>query len=170
VLYLSDIHIFNNVFWRAGRCTGWGVRVNNVTATGVVVESNTFYDNGAGDRACDQSTGSVEAQVLVEAATSVVLRNNIFAPAGSESDVSVTAPDGTVSGSNNLFGLAAPGWDSAPVTGAPGFFDPVVGDFHLGPDSAAIDAAVASGVTADHDGTARPQGAASDVGAYERIP
>jgi hypothetical protein len=46
-------------------------------------------------------------------------------------------------------------------------------DFHLQPTSPAIDAAMPStGLTTDHDfdGTARPQGPASDIGAYELKP
>lgn len=46
-------------------------------------------------------------------------------------------------------------------------------DLHVQPNSAAIDAAVPSGgldPATDFDGTARPQGAAKDIGAYERMP
>jgi hypothetical protein len=170
ILYLSDIHIFNNIFWRAGRCTGWGVRVGNPTATGILVEYNTFYDNGAGNRACDQSSGSVESQVLVEGATSVVLENNLFAPAGSEADTEITTAAGVVTGSHNLYGGTPPAWDSSPTRGAPGFLGASTGNFHLASTSAAIGIALPSTVTVDHDGVSRPQGNAPDVGAYEAVP
>jgi hypothetical protein len=50
-------------------------------------------------------------------------------------------------------------------TGDPAFVDPGTGDYHIGPDSAAIDRGVAAGVTADKDG--RPRDARPDLGAYE---
>jgi hypothetical protein len=44
-------------------------------------------------------------------------------------------------------------------------------DYHLLPGSPAIDAAdPAATLTTDFDGTARPQGAHSDMGAFERKP
>ena len=55
----------------------------------------------------------------------------------------------------------------------PQFVDTAGKDYHLKPTSPAIDAAMPSvGLTSDHDldGTARPQGAAPDIGAYELKP
>jgi len=58
------------------------------------------------------------------------------------------------------------------VTNAdPGFADPENGDFSITTSSACYNAgATLSDVTTDHRGTARPQGASYDVGAYELIP
>jgi uncharacterized repeat protein (TIGR01451 family) len=50
---------------------------------------------------------------------------------------------------------------------APGFVDPDAGDYHLRPDSAAIDKGVDAGVATDVDGDARPMGAGPDLGADE---
>ena len=47
--------------------------------------------------------------------------------------------------------------------------DPANGDYHLTPASPAVDAAGETG-TPDFDGTARPQGAQSDMGAFELVP
>ncbi|MBK8239738.1 MAG: right-handed parallel beta-helix repeat-containing protein [Deltaproteobacteria bacterium] len=56
------------------------------------------------------------------------------------------------------------------VTPTAGFFvDADGGDYHLVATALAIDAGVDVGVTHDLDGTARPQGAAVDLGAYEFI-
>ena len=53
---------------------------------------------------------------------------------------------------------------------APSFVDPQMGDFHLAPGSSGIDGASAGAtVSVDFDGDARPQGAASDLGADEVV-
>ncbi len=58
--------------------------------------------------------------------------------------------------------------DSAAVIGDPHFVNPGERDFHLLPGSAAIDKGVPLGdVSHDKDGIKRPQGSASDLGAYE---
>ena len=57
----------------------------------------------------------------------------------------------------------------APLCG-PMFVDPANDDFHLLYNSPAIDAGTNTGVATDYDGTARPQGAAYDIGAYEYTP
>jgi hypothetical protein len=58
------------------------------------------------------------------------------------------------------------------ITGDPMFKDAADGDFHLEPGSAAIDAANPGDVFTGHDfdGTPRPQGARSDIGAFEYVP
>ena len=48
--------------------------------------------------------------------------------------------------------------------------DSPAADFHLRFNSPAIDAGTNTGVATDYDGTARPQGAAYDIGAYEYTP
>jgi hypothetical protein len=54
---------------------------------------------------------------------------------------------------------------------APGFVNPSAGDFHLMSTSPAIDAAdPAATISADYDGTPRPQGARRDIGAFEYKP
>ncbi|MEJ2737417.1 MAG: right-handed parallel beta-helix repeat-containing protein [Anaerolineae bacterium] len=55
----------------------------------------------------------------------------------------------------------------APVYGDPAFIDPGGGDYHLGTDSAAMDAAVDAGEDRDVDGDPRPMGLAPDIGADE---
>jgi hypothetical protein len=53
------------------------------------------------------------------------------------------------------------------VIGDPKFVNPAAGDYHIGPDSAAIDAGVNANVTDDIDGGPRPVGIGYDIGADE---
>jgi len=52
----------------------------------------------------------------------------------------------------------------------PDFVDPVNGDYHLGPGSAAIDAGINAGVITDIDGDLRIYGTGPDLGADEFVP
>ncbi len=59
-------------------------------------------------------------------------------------------------------------YDHNLIDGDPLFRDPEANDFHLLPNSPAIDAgATIAEVQSDHDGISRPQGKAYDLGAYE---
>ncbi|MCP4424931.1 MAG: hypothetical protein GY803_10590 [Chloroflexi bacterium] len=56
------------------------------------------------------------------------------------------------------------------VEGVARFVDPAAADFHLLPNSPAIDAGTAAGAPgADFDGVTRPQGAGYDIGAHEFV-
>lgn len=61
--------------------------------------------------------------------------------------------------------------DAGTIVGEPGFVDwqpDGTGDYHLLPDSPAIDAGIVEGAPMyDYDGVARPQGAGIDIGPYE---
>jgi hypothetical protein len=50
---------------------------------------------------------------------------------------------------------------------APSFLNPYSGDYHIGVDSAAVDAGVDAGVSVDMDGEARPEGNGYEIGADE---
>jgi hypothetical protein len=71
----------------------------------------------------------------------------------------LSIPNVGISGTNN-------------ITGDPMFKDAANGDFHLKPGSAALDAANPADALTSHDfdGTPRPQGARSDIGAFEYVP
>ena len=55
------------------------------------------------------------------------------------------------------------------VYGDPAFVDPTAHDYHLGGNSAAIDAGIDVGINTDIDGEARPQIAGYDIGADEFV-
>ncbi|MFH1466575.1 MAG: right-handed parallel beta-helix repeat-containing protein [Pseudomonadota bacterium] len=70
----------------------------------------------------------------------------------------------------NGYSSQDPGSTWGNISEDPAFVDEAAHDFHLAAASACIDQGQdlsAYGVTTDHDGTARPQGAAYDIGAYE---
>jgi len=52
---------------------------------------------------------------------------------------------------------------AANIYGDPAFADPLAHDYHLTSGSAALDQGIATGVSDDVDGQARPQGAAADL-------
>jgi len=54
------------------------------------------------------------------------------------------------------------------VQGDPGFVDPASGNYHIAPESAAVDAGIASEVLTDMDGDPRPAAFGFDIGADER--
>lgn len=168
-MVLNNISIYNNILYRCGRCTGWGLRINNATADGIEVYHNTFVGNGQGDRTCHESDGEAQDQLVVEGAALVKISSNIFAAQGTEGLVNVQEEADRVEGSNNLFsGMSdAPEWDSNAVEGDPGFVDAASMNFHLLESSPAIDAGARVDIDIDHDGIKRPQGEAVDIGAYE---
>lgn len=100
--------------------------------------------------------------------TKFVFRNNIFyqqntfviaTPNGCTYDYNLITPARSLGGNGN-------------TTGDPMFVDINNHDFHLRPGSAAIDAAdpLDTTTTRDFDGTHRPQGTRSDIGAFEYVP
>ena len=90
------------------------------------------------------------------------------------SDYNVVMDRFTTNGGDSVLTLAA--WRTATgqdahsfiATPAANFVDPSAGDYHIRADSPARDAAmVATDVTTDFEGLARPSGPASDIGADE---
>ena len=165
----GSMTIVNNVFYNLKN--GWHIQ----TADGFsgTIANNTFYGP-------DPVAGTVGQVMLWGADSNLAVRDNIFYGANS---VGVTSYALTVSGScsfdHNL--TFTPG-ASIPVVSTPAgcsqtgelldrdplFSNPAAFDFHLKAGSPAIDAGVAAaGAGSDFDGTARPQGSAVDLGAFE---
>jgi hypothetical protein len=136
---------------------------------------------------------SIYAQALSGSPLTAMLLHNTLSGAGTGSGVYVASADVTLVLTNNI--VAGHGWGitntvpadstvladhtlfwnngqdgitgASPVYGDPAFIDPGGGDYHVGIDSAAIDAAVDVGEDRDVDGDWRPIGPAPDIGADE---
>jgi hypothetical protein len=86
----------------------------------------------------------------------------ISPPVACQYRYNLSVPDAGLTGIGNI----------GNITGDPMFKDAANGNFHLRPGSAALDAANPGDVFTGHDfdGTPRPQGARSDIGAFEYVP
>lgn len=126
--------------------------INLVGANGTVT-SSTIVDCGT-----DSGTGPR----AFACGNFVTVRSSIIWAPGSVSRV-------PISGCNMLDTIAGPTATPGAMNVDPGFVDPVNHDYHLAPNSAAVDA-VDSGPATDFDGDARPQGARYDIGADEAAP
>jgi len=97
--------------------------------------------------------------VTVTAGNTVTLEATLW---GKDTWANVTDWDGA--------GTVVTGTPAHNTWGDPAFVAPNAGDYHIGADSAALDAGVDAGVTTDVDGDPRPIGASHDVGADECPP
>ena len=139
---VSGMRVYNNVFASNGRS---GIVIWQAM-DGVEIENNLFYENAIGGVASYDAHGG-----------GIALDHNDFF--GNPSfDV-----DFTGGGSDYAH------TEHASKTYDPAFAAPMSGAFHLKAHSPAVDSGLAlSVVTTDFDGTARPQGAGYDLGAFER--
>jgi hypothetical protein len=162
------VKAYGNVIYRAGTGPAPGgiessytcIRVGGTGSAPVQVTSNTLYDCG---RRANGDSGGIAASVPV------TLVDNIFDALSGESYVAPNTSTTWLSGNNNLFfgnGLA-PSYLSSSVSADPKFVAAVSANFQLQSSSPAIDAGVDTGIARDIIQTARPQGAAFDIGAYE---
>ncbi|MGL5859810.1 MAG: choice-of-anchor Q domain-containing protein, partial [Phycicoccus sp.] len=154
--YVGTFLVENNVAWVNG-----GRGLNVFESDDVVARNNTFYCNGA-------TTGFSELQVY--GADDVRIEANVV-NARSDRAVLNTGEATDVAYTNNLFwGGLNPGYPSGEgnLLGVdPSFVDPGSSDHRLRTGSPAIDAQTVPAPAVDVDGTARPQGPAPDLGAYE---
>jgi len=131
----------------------------------ITLSGNTGgYDNGTGICIGDWYTNQT---------SDVELRNTIVAT----QTVGIRVKDGSTLDIDSILWYAnaitlteVPEADVSLVnqlTGDPNFNDPALGDFHIGPASAARDTGMMSGTPTDLDGLVRPMGFGYDLGAYE---
>lgn len=148
--------VTNNVIARNGFASeGCGVAILN--PFGGRVFHNTIADNRKGDG----------VGVLVAGSGTLSLTNNIVARHKTGIKSTMALPNDVVASHTLLEDNATPVVgivNQSPVAG-PAM---LLSDYHIAPDSAAIDAGIDVGVAYDMDGEARPQGAGYDVGADEQ--
>lgn len=154
---LGSVSVTGNVI--AGARGAEGLRINDPTGT-VVIDNNTLYGNAV-------------AQIYLEEAGvgHVTLRDNILVAQAGQLYYEFDAGSSSASfvPSHNLVfggGACAP-WDTGCVNADPLFVSGT--NYHLRPESPAIDAGVATSALRDHDGVLRPQAAAFDIGAFEYL-
>lgn len=173
----------HGIYWHSGN----GLIANNViegniaygiqlyaNADGVVVTSNTIVGNGrSGIIVAGDSGTTSDGNLLV---------NNILAfnaEFGLRSYWAGSVGTGNIAQANlgylNAEGDFATGAKgrglelAGSLSGAPAFADPSASDYHLGASSSALDRGLSEYAPAlDFEGNARPQGAAPDLGAFER--
>jgi len=144
--------------------------VNANNCEGMTIANNTFVSDLSFNR-------SSPLGIYLSRSPNATIKNNIFYDVGSgigpylgldqasRSGLDVGYNCVYMSDGRNPAGSPWPHdlWKVNPL-----FVNPASGDFHLQPNSPAIDAGVAvTIVTDDYDGNPRPQGAGYDIGAYE---
>lgn len=125
---------------------------------------NTFVFRGSsGAQVCEVSPSGAIRDVRFE--------NNVFFAAPTTGLPFVVRPTGCTFVNNVLFPQDSPVVNN--TIADPLFVDFMARDYHLQANSPAVNTAVPStGLSTphDHDGVARPQGPAHDIGAFERVP
>jgi hypothetical protein len=159
----SNLKITNNIFYN--QVDGWDIQLSN-GANNVLIANNTFASHNPGQ------SGQI---MLWNSHNGLTIRNNIFYNAPNEAITTYTA---NVSGcqidSNLISGSAGVYSGSGCTVGAnktgvdPMFVNAQAHDFELQAGSPAINTGASiAGVDTDILGTFRPQGGATDIGAYE---
>jgi len=147
-----------------------GVVITNsvIAASGTALLASTLGESGAGTFQVSFSTilTSHLACSRLQLDNSIVVNPRSDAPADTIDGAACTVKYTTVFPQT----AAVPG-DNNKVGVDPMLKDPAAGDYHLKTGSPAIDAAdPAATLAIDFEGTSRPQGAHSDMGAFERAP
>ncbi|MBN1178392.1 MAG: DUF1565 domain-containing protein [Anaerolineae bacterium] len=157
------VQVANNILAQA---TLSGVEIN--AAATVNLLHNTIAEIGTQTRA--PAAGA--AGIRVTAGT-VNVRNTILVSC-TTSGYGIYNGGGTVSEDYNLFAAVltntwgtVTGGAHSISNGNPAFVDPAAGDYHITPDSDAVDAGMDVNVLSDIDGDDRPLGAGFDIGADE---
>jgi len=147
--------LVNNIIVRnqAGSFGGGLYASSDWIISAITLTHNTIVSNGIGIGIGGNMTATLVNNIIVSHTLGIT----------------VTEPDGNIFAGHTLFwGNTDDGVRGTnPVDSDPAFFNPDVNDYHIGPDSGAIDQGVDAGVAADIDGDPRPAGAGYDIGADE---
>jgi hypothetical protein len=151
----SKLEITNSVF--RDQLAGGAISWNDVDVLPSSVSFSTFYNT---------TWNCPDGTVLFASRNNLFLNEKAGAPANTVTgtqcvhNYDMIKPQANApAGANNVLGAD------------PQFVNKTAGDFHLAPTSPAIDTADPSATElVDFDGTARPQGAKRDIGAFEYKP
>ena len=130
----------------------------------------TIARNGGGDGSGVYITGTTSATSTVAMTNTILVSHTVGITVAAGNTAMLTA---TLWGTDTWANLTDWGGAGTIITGTinlwgnPDFVDPNRGDYHIGSDSAAIDAGVNAGVLVDIDG--EPRTSAPDVGADEYV-
>ena len=161
-----DMGRFNIDTWMQGANSSMVIHIS-VPGGGHQISNNLIYRSGS------QSTFvGISVGVEANSATSVYVYNNTIYNLLNPNSRAVLTNFSSTQIKNNIAYLAGIGFSggtqSSNLTNNPSFMGADSGNFGLQTGSVAIDRGEAiAGVTHDYSGTARPQGAAYDVGAFE---
>lgn len=177
---LERVRVYNNILyhnkfvgiWLSACCPG----VASHPLRDIIIINNTLFNNGW------QPWGGGIGLDVNPAIQEVTIRNNILSQNLTfQIAVDAAVPKSTLAVDHNLIhgfrGSEGEMYGAYPIIGNPRFVDPLGVDFHLQPDSPAIDRGSSEGAPLlDFDGNPRPldgdgDGTAEfDVGAYELVP
>jgi predicted outer membrane repeat protein len=143
---------------------------NGTMQNNIIVQNSGTALLVRGDVQMKQNTVSNNSQYAITTESgSITGWNNILAYT---TEIAVFNMGGTISLTNTLWwgnelnsiGIVT---DTNPVIGNPSFINPLMGNFDIASDSAAVDFGVDADVNVDFLGRSRPSGSAPDIGAYE---
>ena len=147
--------LVNNVIASNGNKTLWAEGTAAYPLT-ITLIHNTLVGDGTG-------SGVYVGKYVSLRLTNTVVASHTWGVTNTFPASSTVAADYTLFWANSYPGLVG----THPLTGNPAFTDPSGGDYHIYPNSAALNQGANAGVTTDVDGEARPNGAKPDIGADE---
>jgi len=193
-----NIRYRKNLIWNCEYSFEYWNRPENSVTRDIYFEHNTCVNAGYGwghTQRPDPSGRHLCFYTSPAVAEGIYIRNNIFfeakanafyAPTWDQAGVDALVMDNncwlqsagdmiSVSGARYTMDQFAAyqtdkGKEPHSITGDPQLVDAARRDFHLAGQSPCVDAGADVGHTSDYEGTAVPQGAAPDIGAYESRP
>jgi hypothetical protein len=164
----SGTRIINNLIYNNGAD---GIQVATDTADrpidDVRILHNTIFGNVRDGILLGSGADGIGTVVIVN---NLIIDNAVGIGGWGTTSHTISHNDVFGNGTNFEGAYAAASGTAGNIAADPGFAGSASGDFHLAAGSSAIDSGEAVEVDRDLEGTARPQGAGWDMGAYERAP